>query len=152
MKRKIFKVWIAMWCVILMGTMFTSSFAWLPVLVAVGGILFLLWFGLSQVCPQVDWDDISDVLMAYSAIGFFGTMFGFIVPCLYELNEALEWNDWCQWMVLGWMLSILVSLGTLLVTEYKIMKGWKYAVAAIFLVVLFAFIMSLLGFLFNVRI
>ena len=144
------KGWVLIWIVVVMCTTIFNPFKLLPIGVMSGCVLFLFWFGFYQVLPKVDWDSKFDIAMAYNVILFFGTMMAFIIPCLYDLDQQTKWNNWCQTMTMLWIISILVGLGGTLYKEYKIMGFWKYIVAALWLLFMFIFIMSCLGFFFNI--
>lgn len=149
MKRTIYKIHTLVWVILIMVTTIWSPFQWLPMCVMVGFVLFLVWFTYTQVYKQLNWNSTSDIICANAAVSFFGSMMSFLVPCLYKMETMLKWDNWCQYMVLIWMLSILISLGTLLITDHKTMGGWKYPVIAVFGLVLFAFTISILG-IFNI--
>ena len=151
MKKNLFKCWVAMWIVAILVVVILNSPAWLPSIVAAMFILFLFWFGYKQVYPQIDWEDKFDYRLAFNVILFFGTMMAFIVPCLYHWDEALQWDNWCQIMVLGWLSSILYGLGYILLKEYKIIgKFWIGIITILILLIGFVFVSSILGFFFNI--
>lgn len=148
--RTLFKGWTGLWISILIGIIALTPFSSLAFGVMCIFVSFLIWFGYFQVYPQIDWEDRYDYIMAYDVIMFFGAMMAFILPCLYQIDSALEWNDWCQWMVLLWLVSILIGLGILYYKECRQMGKWKYVVIIIWCVVAFTFVMSCLGFFFNI--
>ena len=151
MKQKLFKLWIALWIAVLIWIVINNPFSWLSLMVTTMFIVFLSWWGYTQVYPQIDWEEAFDYRMAFNVILFFGTMMAFIIPCLYHLDEALKWNDWCQLMVLGWLASILYGLGYLLLKEHRIMsKFWIGVIIVLILLIGFVLISSVLGFFFKV--
>ena len=151
MKQLAFKLWVALWIAALVWIVISNPFSWLPLVVTGMFALFLGWFGYVQVYPQIDWEEAFDYRMAFNVILFFGTMMAFFIPCLYHLDEALQWDNWCQFMVLGWLFSILYGLIYTLIKEYRILGGfWIGVIATLILLVGFMFVSSILGFFFKV--
>jgi len=141
-----FKCWIGLWVIVLMIPTIFNQFKWLPIGLLVLFSAFLLWWGLVQVCPQVDWEDSFDWGMAYTSITFFGSMMAFLLPCSYGHEQSLLWNNWCQAFTLIWLLSIIIALILVLKDGWRIIgNGWKTAIILVLLGVIFIFIVSLLG-------
>lgn len=144
--KRLFKCWIGLWVIILMIPTIFNQFMWLPLGLFVGFSAFLLWWGLTQVYPQIDWKSAFDWGMAYVAITFFGSMMAFLLPFSYGYEQSLSWNNWCQVFVLIWLLSVIIALILTLKEGWNtIGKGWKTAIILILLAVTFIFIISLLG-------
>lgn len=151
MKQKLFKCWVALWIAVLVWIVISNPFSLLSFAVTTMFALFLGWFGYVQVYPQIDWEDKFDFRMALNVILFFGTMMAFFVPCLYHLDEALQWDNWCQFMVLGWLSSILYGLIYILIKEHRILgKFWIGVIIVLIFLVGFVFVSSALGFFFNI--
>lgn len=148
--RTLFKGWVGLWIVMLVGIIALTPFSLLAIGVMCLFVCFLIWFGYFQVYPQICWDDVYDYGMAYNVIMFFGTMMAFILPCLYKIDAVLKWNNWCQWMVVFWLVSILLGIIAIYVKERKQMGKWKYAMVVVICLVAFTLLMACLGFFFNI--
>lgn len=146
LNKRLFKCWIGLWVIILMIPTIFNEAAWLPIGLLVGFSAFLLWWGLTQVYPQIDWESSFDWGMAYIAIGFFGSMMAFLLPFSYGYEQSLSWNNWCQVFVLIWLLSVIVALILTLKEGWNtIGKGWKAAIIIILVIMICTFILSPLG-------
>lgn len=146
LNQKLFKIWIGLWITILMIPTIFNQVMWLPLGLFVGFSAFLLWWGLGQVCPQVDWEDSFDWGMAYSSVSFFGSTMAFLLPYSYGYEQSLSWNNWCQVFILIWLLSIIVCLILTLKGEWNVIKGaWRMTLILLLLGVISIFIISLLG-------
>lgn len=146
LNQRIFKCWIGLWVITFMIPTIFNKFAWLPMGLLVLSSAFLLWWGLSQVYPQIDWESPFDWGMAYAAITFFGSMVAFLLPMSYGIEESFYWNDWCQSFILIWLLSIIIALILTLKEGWNVIgKGWKTAIILVLVAVTFMFIISLLG-------
>lgn len=148
--QKLFKLFVGIWIAILIGIVFCNPFSYLPVGVMILGVIFLAWFGYFQVAPQVDWYDWFDWSTAYGVITFFGSAFSFILPCLYKLEVALEWDNWSQWMLLIWLAVILYVLIATLIKQYRSMGAWRFLVMGMILLVATMLVLSCLGFFFHI--
>ena len=146
LNQKLFKIWIGLWIIIFMIPTIFNQFAWLPIGLLVGFSAFLLWWGLTQVYPQIDWGDSFDWGMAYVAITFFGSMMAFLLPFSYGYEQSLSWNNWCQVFVLIWLLSVIIALILTLKEGWNtIGKGWKTTIIVVLVIIICTFILSLLG-------
>ena len=144
--QRVFKIWIGLWVIILMIPTIFNSFQWLPIVLLVAFSAFLLWWGLTQVYPNVDWESPFDWGMSYTAIGFFGSMMAFLLPFSYGYEHSLLWNNWCQSFVLIWLLSIIVALAFTLKEGWQsLISGWKAAITTLLVLFIGVFILSLLG-------
>lgn len=144
--KRLFKGWVCLWVISLMMPIIFSPFAWLPTGLFIVFSAFLLWWGLGQVCPQVDWEDSFDWGMAYSSVSFFGSMMAFLLPYSYGYEQSLSWNNWCQVFVLIWLLSIIVGLILTLKGERNVIKGaWRITLILLLLGIISIFVISLLG-------
>ena len=148
--QKLFKLFVGIWIAILVGIVFCNPFNYLPVGVMILGVIFLAWFGFIQVAPQVNWYDWFDWSMGYCVVSFFGSALAFILPCLYELEVSLKWNDWSQWMLLIWLVTILYGLIATLVKQYRSIGAWRFLIIGMILLVAAMFILSCLGFFFHI--
>lgn len=144
MKQKIFKMWVFMWAVIIMVPTIFTHFALTPIAFMICWETFILWFGYSRVYPRVDWESLYDIGMAYNVVSFFGSMFAFILPCLYRLETSQSWNTWCTGFNLLWLLlSVLLSTGSYL--EVKDSKtAWKWVILGLDIMLAIIFILSIL--------
>ena len=151
MKQLAFKFWVALWIAALVWIVITGPFSWLSIVVTGMFILFLSWWGYTQVYPQINWGEPFDYWMAFNVILFFGCMMCFVTPCLYKLEEFLKWDTWCELMILGWLTSILYGLVYTILKEHKsIGKFWIGIIVFLILLVGFMLVSSILGFFFKV--
>lgn len=146
LNQRIFKIWIGLWVIILMIPTIFNQVAWLPLGLLVAFSIFLLWWGLTQVYPKVDWDSPFDWGMSYTAIGFFGSMMAFLLPFSYGYEQSLSWNTWYQVFILIWLLSIIIALILTLKEGWNVIgKEWKTAIILILIAIVCIFTLSLLG-------
>lgn len=146
MKQRLFKSWIGLWVIILMIPTIFNQIAWLPLGLLVLFSAFLLWWGLTQVCPQIDWASPFDWGMAYTAIGFFGSMMAFLLPFSYGYEQSLAWNNWFQVFTLIWLFSIIIALILTLKEGWNVLANvWKILVTVLLIMFIGIFVLSLLG-------
>ena len=144
MKSKIFNIWIAMWMILVMSITIFNPFELFPLLVMGIFLFFLTWFGYQTVAPQVDWSDWYDWVSAFNVIMFFGSLMAFVLPCLYEVEIAHLWDTWNRWMILIWLISINISLGTSLYKEYSSSGKWSLILIAMLAIMVVIFISMVL--------
>ena len=144
--KRLFKCWIGLWVIILMIPTIFNEAEWLPIGLLVGFSAFLLWWGLGQVCPQVDWDDSFDWGMAYSSVSFFGSMMAFLLPYSYGYEQSLSWNNWLQVFVLLCLLFIIVALILTLKEGWENFTSvWRAVIVVLLVLFVGIFTLSLLG-------
>lgn len=144
--QRVFKIWIGLWVIILMIPTIFNSFQWLSIGLLVAFSAFLLWWGLTQVYPNVDWESPFDWGMSYTAIGFFGSMMAFLLPFSYGYEQSLSWNNWCQVFVLLWLLFIIVALILTLKEGWENFTSvWRAVIVVLLVLFVGIFILSLLG-------
>lgn len=146
LNKRLFKGWIGLWVTDLMIPTIFNQFAWLPLGLLVVFSAFLLWWGLSQVYPKVDWESTFDWGMAYIAISFFGSMMAFLLPFSYGYEQALSWNNWGQVFVLIWLFSVIIALILTLKEEWNSLANvWKTLISILLILFTIIFVLSLLG-------
>jgi len=146
LNKRLFKGWIGSWVIILMIPTIFNQLAWFPIGLLVVFSAFLLWWGLTQVYPKIDWKSPFDWEMAYVAIVFFGSMMAFLLPFSYGYEKSLSWNNWFQTFVLIWLLSIIIGLILTLKKGWNtISKAWKITIILLLLAFILIFTLSLLG-------
>lgn len=146
LNQKLFKIWIGLWVIIFMIPTIFNQFAWLPIGLLAGFSAFLLWWGLAQVYPQIDWGDSFDWGMAYVAITFFGSMMAFLLPFSYGYEQSLSWNNWCQVFVLIWLLSVIIALILTLKEGWNSLANvWQILISILLILFTIIFVSSLLG-------
>lgn len=118
-KKSIFLVWSAAWIILLMLLTILSPFVASVLFVDWVFILFMAWISYDIFYPQIDWDDLSDIVTAECTIGLFGGIFGTVI------NELLLNNGVTRWEAAREPLLIFILLSLGIGTLFYIIGAWK---------------------------